>query len=642
MDALCLFDERSLEIVTVNGSFLSLFGWSPQRTTGRRVTELASDPVDFAKRLDDGAAKELHYRAKTSFQREGGPTFSANFTLATHELAGTRYVSLLVEVPPSVLAPGSREARSLEEDFLSETGVPTHLQAAMRERLDRCTRQQAALLQIASMDDHHFGPYLESVLRADSETLEIARVSYWSLAPGGEAIVCQCLYDRRKEAFESGAELRATSYPKYFEALTTGALIPAHDAHTDPRTREFSKSYLTPLGIGAMLDIPVFMRGNLIGIVCHEHVGGTRGWTMDEQQFALSVGQFLSLAQSSRHRDEAARSLEQRDSMLAEINSIVDVYLRPDDGRLTGRTMGRFLLGQVLGRGGMGEVYRATRVQDGAALAVKVLKKHRIADEEQVQRFFREARLTQTVPSEHVAHVEEFGRFDDGSPFIAMELLEGHDLGWHLRRSTHLPLEEVVELVDHAAKALDAVHAAGVVHRDLKPSNLFLLDAIPRAWKVLDFGVSLSTGEEPRSGEDVAGTPQYMAPEQLGGDPIDARADLYALATIAFRALTGRPPFLGRMEVVLFHVLRTPAPPVTRFNPFLPADLDAVFTIALAKSRDDRFSTGAELASALRDAARGRLGLELKNRARELFEALPTESPVAADPLPDGTTRIFG
>jgi serine/threonine-protein kinase len=117
-----------------------------------------------------------------------------------------------------------------------------------------------------------------------------------------------------------------------------------------------------------------------------------------------------------------------------------------------------------------------------------------------------------------------------------------------------------------------------------------------------------------------------MAPEQLGGDPIDARADLYALATIAFRALTGRPPFLGRMEVVLFHVLRTPAPPVTRFNPFLPADLDAVFTIALAKSRDDRFSTGAEL----------------KNRARELFEALPTESPVAADPLTDGTTRIFG
>jgi hypothetical protein len=81
---------------------------------------------------------------------------------------------------------------------------------------------------------------------------------------------------------------------------------------------------------------------------------------------------------------------------------------------------------------------------------------------------------------------------------------------------------------------------------------------------------------------------------------------------------------------------------VTRFNPFLPADLDAVFTIALAKSRDDRFSTGAELASALRDAARGRLGLELKNRARELFEALPTESPVAADPLTDGTTRIFG
>ncbi len=524
VDALCLFDESSRRVAAVNATWSQLFGYTAIEAAGIDVCRLAWAPEELRVRLEHGAARELNYRARGEFRTAKNQCFVADFTLTAYPQYGSTIVALVVEQPgPRV------EVNTIEEEVISETGVPAHLKSAMRDRMARCARQQAALLRLASVDDHDFGELTRKLLRTDAETLGIARVSFWRLDKAGRAIVCQDLYDRNK-GFESGLELTAADYPVYFDALETGALIAAHDAVTDPRTAEFGDGYLKPLGIGAMLDIPVFLRGDLVGIVCHEHVGPPRGWTMDEQQFALSVGQFFSLALSSRHRDEAARSMRMQQVMLEEANAVIDRALRPDDGRLTGQTHGAYKLGQLLGRGGMGEVYRAIRTADRGEVALKVLRRSRASEATEVERFFREVDLMLTVPTEHVASVYERGTFSDGTPFIAMELLEGHDLAWHLRRSPELPLDQVLELVDHAARALGAVHRAGVVHRDLKPANLFLVDALPRRWKVLDFGVSQPAGAKP-AGQPNWCLADFVAPRNGGPGPPAPTTSLRARLT---------------------------------------------------------------------------------------------------------------
>ena len=621
MDALCLFDDSSRRIVAVNASWSRLFGYTALDALGMQVDALASSPDEFRRRLELGAARELQYRARGEFKKSNGAAFSAGFTLTAHAQGSSLIVALVVEDPASVIVDArAATLTAIDEEVASDTGVPSHLKAAMRDRMARCARQQAALLHLASVDDHDFGELSRKLLRTDAETLGVARVSYWTLDKTGRAIVCQALYDRDKLGFESGLTLTAADYPIYFDALETGALIAAHDALGDPRTAEFGPGYLRPLGIGAMLDVPVFLRGDLVGIVCHEHVGDSRGWTMDEQQFAMSVGQFFSMALATRHRDEAARNAKRQQVMLAEANDVLDRKARADDGWLTGQTLGNYRLGRLLGRGGMGEVYRAIRVDDRAEVAVKVLRKSRVADPAEVERFFREAELMRAVGTQHVAKVYETGRFDGGTPFIAMEVLEGHDLAWHLRRSPELPLDQVIELVEHAARALGAVHAAGVVHRDLKPANLFLVDALPRAWKVVDFGVSQPEGAMPAEGSDeLAGTPQYMAPEHVAGQAVDRRADIYSLATIAYRALAGRAPFIGELPAVLASVLTESAPPLSEFARGVHPDLDLVFAVALAKSPDDRFSEAPSFGQALRDAAAGRLSAHLRARGEALL-----------------------
>lgn len=150
-------------------------------------------------------------------------------------------MALQVELPAVMTArlPGLQDA---EAEVIAEAGVPAHLKAAMRERLERCSRQQAALLRLASLPDHDFGELTRNLLRRDAETLGVARVSYWTLDDEGKSIVCQALYDQTRGGFESGLELTAADYPKYFEALVRCALIPAHDAVTAPSSRRASPS----------------------------------------------------------------------------------------------------------------------------------------------------------------------------------------------------------------------------------------------------------------------------------------------------------------------------------------------------------------------------------------------------------------
>lgn len=329
------------------------------------------------------------------------------------------------------------------------------------------------------------------------------------------------------------------------------------------------------------------------------------------------VGLTFFLAQSSRRTtvevvDRAQRmrrELKQRDAWLAEARHELDWALRTGEGQLTGQAVGQYQLEQLLGRGGMGEVYSAEHLGSGKRVALKLLHPNMLENQEYVQRFMREAQAAAAVPSEHVAQVYELGFTAVGAPFIAMELLDGHDLAWHLRKTEtgSLPLETVVVMVEHAAAALAAVRDAGVVHRDLKPANLFLVDSLPQKWKVLDFGLSKIQGGAALTREVAMGTPQYMAPEQAQGLPVDHRADLYALAAIAYRTLTGQPPFVGEdIGPLLLDVLYTqPQQPGAFVR--VPVEVELVLAIALAKKPEDRFQSVEDFALALRLAATGDL-----------------------------------
>lgn len=337
------------------------------------------------------------------------------------------------------------------------------------------------------------------------------------------------------------------------------------------------------------------------------------------------------LARSSRRATEAAvdrvhqanLQIKRRDALLAEARGELDRALRPLDGRHSGETIGDYTLEEVLGRGAMGEVYRAKK-SDGSGAAVKLLHANLIDDPDHIKRFLREAEAAAAVKSPHVPAIYDIGWAKHGTPYIVMELLEGHDLGWHLRQNARLSLDLVVELVEHVSEALSAVRDAGVVHRDLKPGNLFLTDSLPRNWKVLDFGLSKILWSGSSLTKDVAvGTPSYMAPEQIKGPAVDHQSDLYALASIAYRAITGTPTFSGdQIAHTLFNVLYAqPANPSDFVK--VPVDIELVLAIGLAKSREDRFERVEDFASALRAAARGELADDHRQRGWALLKAYP-------------------
>jgi serine/threonine-protein kinase len=323
-------------------------------------------------------------------------------------------------------------------------------------------------------------------------------------------------------------------------------------------------------------------------------------------------------------RDRAVRLASHRDALVLEARQDLERALRAGGlGRFSDRVLGSFKLGKVLGRGGMGEVYDAVHVETGEPAAVKMLLPEALCRPDYVLRFFREVRIAASVGSQHVVRVLEVGDESAPMPYLAMERLSGEDLAQVLRREERLPAEAVVDLVEQVGRGLSAAAAAGIVHRDLKPQNLFRVDTDPPSWKILDFGVSkLVNAREGMTRGEAVGTPRYMAPEQAKGEAVDHRSDLYSLAVIAYRALTGHPPFKGEDVPVLVEVItRMPARP-SRVSD-LHAHVDAFFAIALAKSPDDRFQTADELAAALGRAVVGRLGRRSRERAAELVGAHP-------------------
>lgn len=344
------------------------------------------------------------------------------------------------------------------------------------------------------------------------------------------------------------------------------------------------------------------------------HAGAASRWYR-VAMMQLVFGMTFYLARSSRRATETAVSraqqvrhtLKQRDAQLNEARHELDWALRTGEGYMSGQALGKYQIDELVGRGGMGEVYAARDSATGRKVALKLLHPNMVENQEYVQRFMREAQAAAAVPSEHVAEVFEVGLTPYGGPFIAMELLEGHDLAWYLRRTPSLPLDTVVTMVEHAARALAAVRQAGVVHRDLKPANLFLVDSLPQKWKVLDFGLSKIQGGVALTREVAVGTPQYMPPEQAQGLPVDHRADLYALAAIAYRGITGQPPFVGDdIGPLLLDVIYTQPQQPGAFTK-IPVEVELVLAIALAKKPEDRFAKVEDFAAAMRAASAGAL-----------------------------------
>jgi eukaryotic-like serine/threonine-protein kinase len=326
----------------------------------------------------------------------------------------------------------------------------------------------------------------------------------------------------------------------------------------------------------------------------------------------------------------ATRLAAQRDAQVAELRQDLDRALKiGGPGRFTGHIVGSWELGAVLGRGAMGEVYEAAHVSTGDAAAVKLLRRELLGDPRHVERFLREVRSASAIDSRHVVKVLEASRPHDPLPFLAMERLRGRTLG-ELLRAGPFDGPPLRELVDAVGEVIDRARAAGVVHRDLKPHNLLVTE--DGTWKVVDFGVALLGSSGTLTRGAAIGTPTYMAPEQARGEVVDHRADLYALGAVIYRCLTGRLPFVARDTPALLYA-------VVHIMPLRPSALvpispqvEAFLQIAVAKSRDARFESGAELASAFAAAERGELPEPLERRARKLAQQLPWTEPDPGEP----------
>jgi len=321
--------------------------------------------------------------------------------------------------------------------------------------------------------------------------------------------------------------------------------------------------------------------------------------------------------------EQAVRLAAHREALLLEAREELARALKPGRGRFTDQVLGKYALGDVLGRGAMGEVYEA-QGPDGV-VAIKVLSQASLTNPNHVVRFLRELRAASSIVSPHVARVIEIG--EAPVPYLVMEKLQGQSLSEILRGKRALSTAEALELAHQVGLGITAAREAGVIHRDLKPQNIHRDHNV---WKVLDFGVSRivdSTGTLTHG--DVVGTPTYMAPEQASGREVTHASDLYALAAILYRAITGQPPYAGgEVAETLYRVVHTrPRRPSEIAK--VPRELDTVLAIGLARDPNARFETAAELVTALRAAFTGTLTSSVVERGRALDRGQPWATPTA-------------
>ena len=293
-----------------------------------------------------------------------------------------------------------------------------------------------------------------------------------------------------------------------------------------------------------------------------------------------------------------------------------------------GSEVGPYRIEQLIGRGGMGVVYRATDTRLGRPVALKLLSPEYSGDRRFRARFERESRLAASIDHGGIVPIYDAGDVD-GLLYIAMRFVDGSDLAQLLRREGPLEPDRALGLVGQLAEALDAAHERGLIHRDVKPSNALVAREGTREHVYLaDFGLTKTSGPESvtASGQ-VMGTVAYMAPEVIRGEPPGPAADLYALGCVLFECLTGEVPFTGTNEAaVIYAHLESPPPRPRDRAPGLPAGLDAVLARSMAKEPDERFESGA----AMVEAADVALGHATARRTRGRRRARPRRRGVVA------------
>jgi serine/threonine protein kinase len=308
---------------------------------------------------------------------------------------------------------------------------------------------------------------------------------------------------------------------------------------------------------------------------------------------------------------------------------------------LLGQTVGSYRIASLLGKGGMGSVYKAVHPGIGSRVAIKFLSQECAAHPAMVERFFAEARAVNLIRHESIVNVTDLASTADNRPYIVMEFLEGAPLSAHMKRYGALPLGTLCKLLSEVLDALGAAHAKGIVHRDLKPDNVYVT-AGGRV-KILDFGIAKLKPEQggvsdaTRTGS-LLGTPQYMSPEQAQGMHVDHRSDLYSAGVMLFEGATGQRPFPAQTmyELLKAHVeLMPPAP--TSLRPDIPPALEGVLLHALQKDPTYRYQSAQDFRAALDHAAQ-----QLPPQSFAPLGDVSAGAPVPLAPTASGAGASYG
>ncbi|HSW03640.1 protein kinase domain-containing protein [Aquabacterium sp.] len=366
---------------------------------------------------------------------------------------------------------------------------------------------------------------------------------------------------------------RVVAVPPHFEPKPNPLLSPRHDSPFDPRS-------------GKRVD-PIFGPDN--GPELGPAIAPTIAVTAYEPTMVLKAG-------ASKPRTMTQPDLSRLPQRAATLPGST---ASAADGNM--QQVGRYLIRERLGRGGMATVFKAHDPTLNRDVAIKFLHATLCADDEYRARFLREARAAGGLSHPNIVVVHDVGEID-GRPYMAMELIEGTSLADEVEHHKAMPIRDVVVMGMQLARALDYAHARGIVHRDIKPGNIMRLKG-SHTIKVTDFGIAhmdeLGEAQHTRVG-DVLGTPQYMSPEQANGDKLDGRSDLFSTGIVLYQMLTGKRPFRGDTLVAVATRIATEDPtPINKQRAEVPASLRRVIDRCLAKQPANRFQTGRELSDAL-------------------------------------------
>lgn len=342
-------------------------------------------------------------------------------------------------------------------------------------------------------------------------------------------------------------------------------------------------------GIRARSDVPVVMLTADAGE--EDKVRGLVGGADDYVTKPLAPAEFVARVQALLRRSDRSA-----DGHGGSPGAGAD-----DAGLEPGQAFGSYRIEQPIGRGGMSSVYRATHTALERVVALKVMSRALASERVTRERFMNEWRIAAALRHPNILPVHDAGEVD-GRLFLAMDLIEGGDLGHLILRQGALPPPLALGILEQVAAALDAAHAADLVHRDVKPGNVLLADG---AAFLTDFGLSKLLGSTQRltAPGRMVGTAQYLAPEQIRGEEVTPQTDVYALGCVIFETLTASSPFDAESDFVLMYAhLERKVPRMSERRPALPAGADDVVSRAMAKDAADRFDSAGATIGALKSA----------------------------------------